>query len=59
MYLLDSLNIPAILVEVGFLSNPNEALQLGNTEYQRKVAASIYEGILKYTMEKQSAQKAD
>lgn len=59
VYLLDSLNIPAILVEVGFLSNPNEALQLGNTDYQRKVAASIYEGILKYTMEKQVAQKAD
>jgi N-acetylmuramoyl-L-alanine amidase len=59
VYLLDTLNIPAILVEVGFLSNPKEALQLGNPDYQRKVAASIYEGILKFKAEKQADRSAD
>ncbi|MFF2484101.1 N-acetylmuramoyl-L-alanine amidase CwlD [Paenibacillus sp. NPDC058071] len=49
VYLLKSLDhIPAALVEVGFLSNPGEASRLANTEYQRKVAASIYQGILRY-----------
>lgn len=40
--------IPAALVEVGFLSNPGEAARLADAEYQRKVAASIYQGILRY-----------
>ncbi len=40
--------IPAALVEVGFLSNPGEAQQLADSEYQRQVAASIYQGILRY-----------
>ena len=46
-------------MEVGFLSNPKEALQLGNPEYQRKVAASIYEGILQFKAEKQTNSSAD
>lgn len=41
-------DIPTALVEVGFLSNPGEAKRLADSEYQRKVAASIYQGILRY-----------
>lgn len=49
VYLLKTLtDIPTALVEVGFLSNPGEAQRLADTEYQRKVAASIYQGILRY-----------
>ncbi|MUT68225.1 N-acetylmuramoyl-L-alanine amidase CwlD [Paenibacillus sp. NEAU-GSW1] len=49
VYLLKEIDhIPTALVEVGFLSNPNEASQLADTDYQRKVAASIYQGILRY-----------
>lgn len=49
MYLLKKMQVPAVLVEVGFLSNPAEASNLGNGEYQRKVAASIYQGLLRFT----------
>jgi N-acetylmuramoyl-L-alanine amidase len=49
VYVLKAIeNIPAALVEVGFLSNPGESQRLADTEYQRQVAASIYEGILRY-----------
>ncbi|MEC0093954.1 N-acetylmuramoyl-L-alanine amidase CwlD [Paenibacillus macquariensis] len=49
VYLLRTLKIPAALVEVGFLSNAEEAMLLRDVEYQRKVAASIYKGILRYS----------
>lgn len=49
IYLLKTLEMPTALVEVGFLSHPEEANLLADEEYQRKVAASIYRGILKYT----------
>jgi len=47
-YLLKTIKIPSSLVEVGFLSNPAEAGLLKNPAYQKKVAASIYQGILRY-----------
>jgi N-acetylmuramoyl-L-alanine amidase len=50
VYLLKALeDIPGALVEVGFLSNPGEASLLADANYQKKVAASIYQGILRYT----------
>lgn len=48
IYLLKSSKIPAALVEIGFLSNPEEARLMGQTSYQQKVAAAIYQGILRY-----------
>ena len=41
--------VPSALVEVGFLSNPGEATRLARFEYQKKVAASIYQGVLRFT----------
>jgi N-acetylmuramoyl-L-alanine amidase len=49
IYLLKTLDMPTALVEVGFLSHPEEASLLADEEYQRKVAASIYRGVLRYT----------
>jgi N-acetylmuramoyl-L-alanine amidase len=43
-----SLTIPTSLVEVGFLSNSDEAKMLGSVEYQKKIAAAIYYGIMSY-----------
>jgi N-acetylmuramoyl-L-alanine amidase len=51
VFLLKTLTIPTALVEVGFLSNPQEAKQMGNDEYQRKVADSIYRGVLKFSVD--------
>ncbi|UFT99537.1 N-acetylmuramoyl-L-alanine amidase CwlD [Radiobacillus kanasensis] len=48
MYLLKHAETPGALVEIGFLSNEHERELLKTTSYQRKIAASIYEGILRH-----------
>ncbi|QDP38921.1 N-acetylmuramoyl-L-alanine amidase CwlD [Radiobacillus deserti] len=47
MYLLKHAETPGALVEIGFLSNEHERELLKTNSYQRKIAASIYEGILR------------
>lgn len=42
---LKSPDIPSILVETGFISNPAESRKLGTRSYQQKMARAIYEGI--------------
>jgi N-acetylmuramoyl-L-alanine amidase len=51
MYLLKHAEVPGALVEIGFLSNVDERELLKREDYQDKMAASIYEGILRYTTE--------
>ncbi|WNR44249.1 N-acetylmuramoyl-L-alanine amidase CwlD [Paenibacillus roseipurpureus] len=48
VYLLKTLKIPSALIEVGFLSNPEEAKLLADERYQKMLAASVYQGILRY-----------
>lgn len=48
VFLIKNAEIPGVLVEVGFLSNVEEAQLLGTEKYQQKVAAAIYQGILRY-----------
>lgn len=48
IYLLKTLDMPTALIEVGFLSNPEEAGLLASEQYQKKVAGAIYRGILRY-----------
>jgi N-acetylmuramoyl-L-alanine amidase len=48
VYLLKYAKKPGALVEVGFLSNPEERELLASSHYQTKLAASIYKGILRY-----------
>ncbi|WP_372508851.1 N-acetylmuramoyl-L-alanine amidase CwlD [Pseudalkalibacillus decolorationis] len=48
VYMVKTAEIPGALVEVGFLSNPNERELLKSELYQNKIAASIYQGILRY-----------
>jgi N-acetylmuramoyl-L-alanine amidase len=40
---------PAVLVECGFLSNPEEAARLGNGMHREDLAAALAHGILNYT----------
>lgn len=47
-YLLYNADIPAVLVECGFLSNTAELKRLKDEEYQRKMAFCIFCGILEY-----------
>lgn len=46
--LLDKLNNPGCLVELGFLSNDEERAKLRDSGYQDLLAYSIYLGILEY-----------
>ncbi len=48
IYVLKGNSIPCALVECGFLSNQAEAEKLQTSEYQRKVAWSIFLGIAEY-----------
>ena len=48
IFLLKHATIPAIVVECGFLSNPEEARLLQTDSYQDKLAWSIYIGLVKY-----------
>ena len=45
---LKSPDIPSILVETGFISNPEEARRLADAGYQRRMAAAIFDGIRDY-----------
>jgi N-acetylmuramoyl-L-alanine amidase len=40
--------IPSVLIETGFLSNPQERSKLIEKEYQRGIAGAIAEGIVEY-----------
>ncbi|MCB6201284.1 N-acetylmuramoyl-L-alanine amidase family protein [Extibacter muris] len=44
-YLLKRTEVPTIIVECGFLSNPEEAAKLVTEEYQDKLADAIVQGI--------------
>jgi N-acetylmuramoyl-L-alanine amidase len=54
LFLLKHAENPGVLVEVGFLSNPEEAELLESEEYQKQVAFSIYLGILRYAAGEQT-----
>jgi len=45
---LKSPDIPSILVETGFISNPTEAKNLGSRAYRKKMARAIHAGIVQW-----------
>lgn len=47
-YVLKNSAVPAVLVELGFVTNPQEAAMLNTKSYQEKLAQGIYQGILAY-----------
>jgi N-acetylmuramoyl-L-alanine amidase len=59
LYLLKNAEIPGALVEIGFLSNEEERELLKNDTYQKQMAASIYEGILRYVTQEPEEEKAE
>lgn len=48
LYLFKNTKQPAVLAECGFLSNSNDAANLSDSDYQKKVAFTIFKGITKY-----------
>lgn len=47
LYLMKNAKIPSILIECGFMSNPQEAKLLQNEEYQAKIAWAIADAVKK------------
>lgn len=45
---LKSPDVPSILVETGFISNPEESRKLGTPAYRKQMAQSIFKGIRQY-----------
>ena len=41
-------NMPSILAEISFVTNPKDASQLLEPEYRERVAESLYKGVAKY-----------
>jgi N-acetylmuramoyl-L-alanine amidase len=41
-------NMPAALVEIGYVSNPEQEQQLGSADYQTKVAEALLDAIVKF-----------
>lgn len=47
-YVIRTARIPAVLVEVGFVSNPDEGRQLATAAYQQRVAQGLADGIIDF-----------
>lgn len=48
LYVIRETNMPAVLVEGGFISNPEERVLLKTRDYQEKIARGIADGIDQY-----------
>lgn len=62
LFLLKSNKNPSLMIECGFLSNPEEEQKLSTWEYQQKVAFTIYGGVMEFidaTVEKPSEFDTD
>ena len=46
--MLDMLKMPSVLIECGFLSNPDEAMLLSDKQYQKKLAFVTYLSLVEY-----------
>jgi N-acetylmuramoyl-L-alanine amidase len=44
-YVLAGARMPAVLLEVGFISNPAEAARLKSADHQERIAAAVAEGV--------------
>lgn len=47
-FMLKNCQVPTIIVECGFLTNPDEAAKLTQEEYQDQIAQAICEGVVKW-----------
>ena len=45
---LKAVDIPAVLVETGFMTNPSEEKKLNDRLFQEKIAGALYRGLLAY-----------
>jgi len=55
-YVLKGAEMPSVLIEVGFISNSQEAQKLKSAAYREKVAKAIASGIIKYKEEYEATE---
>ena len=48
MRVLESANMPAVLIEVGFLTNPDQAKQLAGDAFQNAIVQGLFDAIVKF-----------
>jgi len=48
IYILNGAKIPSVLIECGFISNPEEEKNLQTAQYQEKISYAICSGIIKF-----------
>jgi N-acetylmuramoyl-L-alanine amidase len=41
-------NMPSILAEISFVSNPDDAKKLKTNDYRQRIADSLYKGVSRY-----------
>lgn len=51
IYILDRINCPAILIECGFLSNPEECEKLSSYDYRRELSFVLYSSLVSFLEE--------
>ena len=51
-YVINHTDVPAVLVETGFLSNPDERAELITDKRKQATAKAIAEGIIEYLKSK-------
>tara|TARA_A100001037_G_scaffold305425_1_gene345572 strand:- start:1773 stop:3125 length:1353 start_codon:yes stop_codon:yes gene_type:complete len=44
-------DVPSVLIETGYISNPNEARRLNSARYQQKISSALFRGIQLYMEE--------
>lgn len=45
-YVIRYNSVPAVLIELGFISNPTECAKMNSPEYQKKTAETIYQSVI-------------
>jgi N-acetylmuramoyl-L-alanine amidase len=55
-YVLKGAQMPSVLIEVGFISNTDEARKLKDAEYREKIAKAISDGIVDYKKRYESTE---
>ena len=56
-YVVHHTKMPAALIEIGYLSNPDEEAKLKDPAYQEQAAQAIYSGIREF-LEERKRKKA-
>ncbi len=59
LYLLRNIQKPAVIIEVGFLSNPEEERLLSYEEYREDIALAIRKGLEAYFQDKDSYETSE